>query len=124
MSDQQNNADRPAQIEELRFAKKQQWYVASSAVALFAAIFAVARGTSLSDVEKDIATGFVLLIAAFGIFFLFKLQAHLKRVRIELDKKERKPWWRGVDVLSVLISIIFLSAALVVYFLWVPHETL
>jgi hypothetical protein len=33
------NRDRPAQFEELRFAKGQQWSVATLAVTLLAAIF-------------------------------------------------------------------------------------
>jgi Ca2+/H+ antiporter len=91
MTDQQNvDVDRAARHEELRFAKKQQLYVATSAVTLLAAIFAIARSTTLSDVEKAIATVFIVLIATYGIVFLFKLQDHLKAVRKELVK-ERIP---------------------------------
>jgi len=37
------NQDRPALFEELRFAKRQQWYVAASSVALNAAVIAATR---------------------------------------------------------------------------------
>ena len=72
MTDQHNvDVDPAARHEELRFAKKQQWYVATSAVTLLAAIFAIARSTTLSDVEQAIATVFIVFIATFGIVFLF-----------------------------------------------------
>jgi predicted membrane channel-forming protein YqfA (hemolysin III family) len=93
-------------------------------VTLLAAIFAIARSTTLSDVEKAIATVFIVLIATFGIVFLFKLQDHLKAVRKELVKEDTEPWRRGVDVLFVLAGIVFISAVLVFYFLWVPHKLL
>lgn len=121
MSDQQNSVDRPAWHEELRFAKKQQWYVATSAVTLLAAIFAIARGTLLSDDEKGIASILILLIASFGILFLCKLQHHLKEVRKKLNPGDSGAWVRGSDILFVLAGIIGLSAVLVFYFLWVPH---
>lgn len=121
--DQQNDADRPARHEELRFAKKQQWYIATSAVTLLGAIFAIARGTSLSDVEKAMTTVLIVLIASFGTVFLCKLQSHMKSVRIVLDKKDTEPWLRGSDVLLALASIIVLSAVVVFYLLWVPHRS-
>jgi hypothetical protein len=93
--DQQKDADRPAWHEELRFAKKQQWYIATSAITLLAAIFAIAHGTSLSDEEKGIASIFILLIASFGILYLCKLQAHLKEVRKKLNPRDSGAWVRG-----------------------------
>ncbi len=83
------------------------------------AIFVIARSTTLSDVEKAIATVFIVLITTFGIVFLFKLQDHLKAVRKELVKKDTEPWRRGVEVLFVLV---FIAAVMVFYFLWVPHK--
>src|ERR1700731_3316304 len=100
--DQQNDVDRAARHEELRFAKKQQWYVATSAVTLLAAIFAIARGTSLSVDERGVVTFFIFLIATFGIDVLSKLQTHMwktrqeqvcqKRQELEVCQKNR---WRG-----------------------------
>lgn len=121
MSDQQNSVDRAARHEELRFAKKQQWYVATSAVTLLAGIFAIARSTTLSEVEKAAATVFIVLIASFGTVFLCKLQSHMMEKRKELDPADSCPWVRGSDVLLVLAGIIVLGAAVVFYFLWVPH---
>jgi hypothetical protein len=122
MTDQQNvDVDRPARHEELRFAKKQQWFIATSAVTLLAAIFAIARSTTLSDVEKALATVLVVFIAGFGMAFLFNLQDHMMEVRKELDPRDTGPWVRGSEVLFVLVGIIVLSAGLVVYFLRFPH---
>jgi O-antigen/teichoic acid export membrane protein len=77
--------------EELRFAKKQQWYVATSAVTLLGAIFAITRVTKLKFVENAVATIFIALVAGFGVYFLCKLQHHLKRVRLELDPDDKNP---------------------------------
>jgi hypothetical protein len=109
--------------DELRFAKKQQWYVATSAVTLLGAIFAIARVTKLNLAEKDVATFFIALVAAFGIYFLWKLQHRLKRVRLVLDPTDKNPLLRGVDIALVLSGIIAVSMLVVLYFLWCPHAT-
>jgi hypothetical protein len=110
--------DRASQFEELRFAKGQQWYIATAAVTLLSAIFWIERSIHLNRLEKIVATVFIGLIAGFGICFLIKLQNHLKAVRLALDPNDPNPWWRGVDVLSVLIGVISLAALVVVYFMW------
>src|SRR5215510_8897571 len=101
--------DRAAQFEELRFAKRQQWAIATAAVTLLAAVFGIARTTKVDTVEKAFATIFVVLIASFGIAFLHQLQGHLSRVRIALDPNDADPWFRGVDILRVLAGIVFFS---------------
>jgi hypothetical protein len=67
--------DRAARLEELRFAKKQQWYIATSALTLLAAIFGIAhviKPTTLD--EKKVGTVFVVLIVWFACEFLRQLQ--------------------------------------------------
>jgi len=114
-----DNVDRASQFEELRFAKGQQWYVATAAVTLLSAIFWIERSIRLNRPEKIIATVFIGTIAGFGICFLVKLQNHLKEVRLTLGyPNDLSPWWRGVDVLSVLIGVVTLAAFVVLYFLW------
>ena len=115
---ERDNVDRAAQFEELRFAKGQQWYIATAAVTLLSAIFWIERSIRLNRPEKIIATVFIGTIAGFGICFLVKLQNHLKAVRLALDPNDPNPWWRGVDVLSVLIGVVSLAAFVVIYFLW------
>jgi hypothetical protein len=108
--------DRAAQFEELRFAKKQQWAVATAAVTLLAAIYAISKG--LKDFEKAVVTVFVTLIATFGVYFLWQLQGHLKRTRLAIDRDDPNPWFRGVDVLAVLSGVILISAVVVFYSIW------
>jgi uncharacterized membrane protein YozB (DUF420 family) len=110
------DSDRAAQFEELRFAKKQQWAVATAAVTLLAAIYAISKG--LKDAEKAVLTVFVTLIATFGIYFLCQLQVHLERTRLYLDPNDRNPWFRGVDILLVLAGVIAISALVVFYSIW------
>jgi len=115
---ERDNIDRASQFDELRFAKGQQWYIATAAVTLLSAIFWIERSIKLKYPEKVITTVFIGLIAGFGICFLVKLQKHLKAVRLELNPNDPNPWWRGFDVLYVLISVVSLAALVVLYFLW------
>src|SRR6516225_1977959 len=117
-----DNVDRASQFEQLRFAKGQQWYVATAAVTLLSAIFWIERSIRLVRLEKIFVTFCIGLIAGFGICFLVKLQNHLKEVRLTLGyPNDLNPWWRGVDVLSVLIGVVALAALVVLYFLWTHH---
>jgi hypothetical protein len=117
-----DNVDRASQFEELRFAKGQQWYIATAAITLLGAIFWIAQSIRLVRWEKIFVTVFIGLIAGFGICFLVKLQNHLKEVRLTLGyPNDLNPWWRGVDVLSVLLGVVALAALVVLYFLWTHH---
>jgi hypothetical protein len=119
MNDQ--SVDRPSKLEELRFAKRQQWYIATAAVTLLSAIYWIERNTPLNCPEKAVATLFIVLIAGFGIWFLFKLQNYMKEVRLELNPNDPDPWWRNYDVLFVLAGVVFLAGSVVMYFLWTAH---
>jgi hypothetical protein len=94
-----DNVERASQFEELRFAKGQQWYVATAAVTLLSAIFWIERSIRLNRPEKIIATVFIGTIAGFGICFLVKLQ----------------------HVFSALVGVVALAALVVLYFLWSHH---
>jgi len=63
--------DRAALFEELRFLKRQQWAIATSAVTLLGAVFAISRSVELTMIEKGMATVFLILIAGFGVTFLY-----------------------------------------------------
>jgi len=111
--------DRAARLEELRFAKRQQWYIATSAVTLLAAIFGIARVTEPTKLdEKKVGTVFVAFIVHFAWRFLRRLQDHLEQTRKQLDPNDPTPWWRGVDILAVLAGIVVVSGLVVVYYLW------
>jgi amino acid transporter len=113
------NIDRASQFEELRFAKRQQWYIATAAVTLLAAIFWIERNAQLSSTEKAAATVFIVMIMGFGIWFLFKLQNYMKTVRLLLDPSDPNSWWRNGDVLFVLAGVVLLAAIVVLYFFWI-----
>jgi hypothetical protein len=66
---ERDNVDRASQFEELRFAKGQQWYIATAAVTLLTAIFWIERSVKLNCPEKAIAALFMVLLAGFGICF-------------------------------------------------------
>jgi len=84
------NQDRPALFEELRFAKRQQWYVAASAVALNAAAIAATRNfKKLHWVAALAATVFVVGVAWGSVRLLWQLQRHLRSVRFALDPYDR-----------------------------------
>src|SRR4051794_22805204 len=88
--------DHTARHEEVRFAKKQQWSVTTSAVTLLAAIFGITHlvepGPGLR--EKIAATIFVVAILGSAGLFLWKLQDHLSETRTLLDRTDREPWLR------------------------------
>jgi hypothetical protein len=119
----QQNADQSARWdEELRFAKKQQWYVAASVVGLLGAIFAISRGLQLSEVEKAVATIFILAIAGCGIRILKHLQDHMQHLRQRLEPYAEKIYWhRPTDVFWALAAVALISGVVIVYLLWFPH---
>src|SRR5262249_12349030 len=82
---------------ELRFAKQQQWYVATATVTLNAAAFALVKGTSyLNDYEVVIASFFIVVVAGAGIKILANLQSHMRTLRRVSEAKV--PWSRSTDV--------------------------
>jgi hypothetical protein len=115
--------DRAARLEELRFLKKQQWYIATSAVTLLAAIFGIAHIIKFNLYEEIAATVLVALIMGFACWFLCKLQGSLKDTRLLLDPMDDKPWFRGGDILAVLMGIVVVSGLVVGYYLW-RHDLL
>jgi drug/metabolite transporter (DMT)-like permease len=106
-----------ALMEELRFAKRQQWHIAAAAVALLGATFAISTGMD-RPLEKVVATVLVTLVAAIGAAFLWSLQKHLHRVRTQLNPKDEKAWRGTVSVMGVLIGVLAVSALVVLYWLW------
>lgn len=110
---------RAGYLEELRFAKRQQWYVAAAAVGLMAGAFHLAEGMKpLACWEKTVTTNIVLLVAVGGIWLMFDLQQHLANTRKVLDPKDDRPLWRGAPIAICLAIIQLVSAVVVVYALW------
>ncbi len=109
-------------FEELRFAKKQQWYVAASVVGLNAGLLALSRGITLSGIEVLAAVFCMLLIAGGGGAVLCHLQDHLQSVRVGLNPQDNL-WARTTDVVYPLSVVIAASAVVCVYLLRFPHAT-
>jgi hypothetical protein len=111
--------DRSERLEEIRFAKTQQWRVATAAITLLGAIFVVAHTLhQLATPEKVVGTVLVTLIAGAGSVFLLSLQNHLGRTRLEIDGKDTEAWLRGIEVAFTLVAIVIVSAIVVGYSLW------
>lgn len=116
------NQDRPALFEELRFAKRQQWYVAASAVALNAAVIAATRDfKKLHWIEVLVATVFVVGVAWGSVRLLWQLQRHLRSVRFALNPYDREAGTRGVDIAYQLTIVVLAVAVGVLCLLWLPH---
>ena len=107
-------------LDELRFAKRQQWAVTAAAIALIAGIYHIADNADppMAPWEQHLAVFLVLAVAAGGIWMLFKLQGHLERTRLAVDKKDPNPWQRGLDVVIALVIAITVSAIAVCYSFW------
>jgi hypothetical protein len=116
-----HNQDRPAYLEELRFAKRQQWYVAASTVGLDAGVLTALRGLQLDCIEKSVITFFVVGIAFGSVWLLWKLQNHLRDTRLTLNSDDANPLTRGMEIVVALAVVVFLSAVAVIYLLWFPH---
>jgi len=80
--------------EEIRFAKKQQWYVATACITLMAAVFTLAEKIHTNQCEKVIATLVLAAIAFFGIINLLALKKHIADTRLQDDSdRERRGAW-------------------------------
>jgi hypothetical protein len=105
--------------EEIRFAKAQQWRIATAALTLLAAIFAIAHTMRpLACWEKAAATVFAVLVAAAGSLFLIMLQNHLADTRRRIDHDEAEAWHREGSILAALVGTVIIGAIVVGYSLW------
>src|SRR5258708_16515543 len=72
-------------LEELRFAKRQQMAVVTSAMALLGAILAIGNLLKpLSRWEKWVGMGGAMVVALVGSGFIWSLENHLKRTRLRI----------------------------------------
>ena len=69
-----------ALLEEIRFAKRQQWTITAAVVGLIAGAYTIAvEKQSLDPWEQAIAAILVVVVAFGGIYWLIDLQRHLYR---------------------------------------------
>ena len=102
--------------QELRFAKTQQWYVATASVTLIAAAFAFLKGSQLTIYQALAASAFIQSVEYYGIRVLGQLQDHLQRLRQKSEPKVR--WARSTDVVWLLMGIVGVVAIAVLYCVW------
>jgi uncharacterized membrane protein len=116
------DAEEVTDQEELRFAKKQQWYVATASVTLSAGVIALLKGSRLSDRETIFAIGFIAIVTIAGVVVLGQLQHHLFKER---RKSEREaPWHRLSDVFGLLTFFVVTVAVGVGYCILHPLQPL
>src|SRR5262249_33519269 len=87
-----------AVLEEIRFAKRQQWTITAAVVALIAGAYSIEK--SLDHWEQAVAAILIVVVVIGGIYWLIDLQHHLYRTRLRIDPYDPDPWWRGADVAS------------------------
>jgi hypothetical protein len=105
-------------MEELRFAKRQQWAVAGYAIALIAGAFQLMK-PPLTTCEKSWVTLAIVGVAAGGIWLvLCDLQSHLASTRTTLDANDPSPLRRGRPIAIALAVAIGGSGVAVIYSLW------
>jgi hypothetical protein len=107
-------------MEELRFGKRQQWAVATAAIALMAGAFHLADGMKplLNGYEKSAVTLLVIALMVGGIWLIFDLQRHLAKTRRIIDRDDVSPYWRGIAIARALAIAQGIAAVAVIYSLW------
>ena len=114
-SEPATDGDRPQWFEELRFAKKQQWAIATAVVTLLAAIVALAHGNDPGPKEKVVLAVVVTLVAAFGCTFLVMLQRYMRDTRLRIDPTDKDALLRGTSIVGALVGVVILGAIAVLY---------
>jgi hypothetical protein len=104
-----------ALLEELRFAKRQQWTITAAVVALVAGAYSIEK--SLDPWEQALAAILIGVVVVAGIYWLIDLQGHLYRTRLVIDRWDPNPWWRGSDVVCGMAGAMVISAIVVCYLL-------
>src|SRR5215813_8634461 len=106
-----------AYMEELRFAKRQQWAVTIAVVTLIAGAYSMVQ--PLGPWEKRVAIRLIWIVVAGGWYLLCSLQCHLRNTRLAIDPDDRYPLLRGADVVIGMVGVIIISAGAVRYsLLW------
>ncbi len=112
-------SEEAVKAEEIRFAKKQQWYVATACITLMAALFTLADKIHPNQCEKLIAALLLVAIAFFVIINLLALKKHIACTRPQDDSDRER---RGAWIPLSLAGAVVLSALAVGYvIIWRLH---
>jgi len=106
-------------LEEIRFAKQQQWTITAAVVGLIGGAYSIAHSIeqSLAPWEKALAAILVVVVVVAGIYWLIDLQGHLYRTRLRIDPYDPDPKWRGSEIASGMGGAMIISAIVVCYLL-------
>ena len=105
-----------AYLEELRFAKRQQWAVTIAVVTLIAGAYSMVQ--PLGPWEKHVAIRLIGVVVAVGCWLLYSLQCHLRNTRLAIDWWDTNPLWRGAEIVIGMWIALGASAAVLFYSLW------
>ena len=114
-----DSTTKAAYLEELRFAKRQQWAVTLAIIAFIAGAFHMAHSAKplLGSGEKHAVAGFILFVVVGGSWLLYKLQGHLRNTRLLIDPDDTSPW-RDAYIAIAMVVVLIISAIAVCYSLW------
>jgi hypothetical protein len=109
---------RAAYLEELRFAKRQQWAVAIATLTFIAGAYTITKDINppLGRWEKNAVWALVSAAAVAGSYLPLKLDCHLRRTRLAIDQSDRT--YRGLDISIGLAIALLISAGAVCYAIW------
>jgi hypothetical protein len=111
------DSQRAALLEEVRFIKRHQITVAGGVVAILGAALGL-KSFPLTSYDKGIVTVLILLLTVGAAAFLFSLHSHMARTRKLLDPTDAGHLSRGASILGGVISVVVVTAAVVIYLLW------
>jgi hypothetical protein len=107
-----------AYLEELRFAKRQQWTITAAVVAFIAGAYSVTHQSLDFCWEKVVAAGLIWIVVGFSIYWLFDLQDHLHRTRLIIDPYDATARHRGLEIVYGMAGALILSAIVVCFLLF------
>jgi len=111
-------SDRARLDLEIRFIKTQQSTVAIAIMTLLGAILGI--GHLLKPLyiwERSLGVIGAALVGISGIVFMWSLNIHLSKTRLEIDPEDSGAWARGAWVIDVIAFVLFAGALIVGYVL-------
>ncbi len=114
-----DSTTKAAHLEELRFAKRQQWAVTLAIIAFIAGAFHMAHTVKppLGSGERHAVAVSVVFVVVGGWWLLCKLQSHLRNTRLHIDPDDTSPW-RDAHLAIAMGVVLLISAVAVCYSLW------
>jgi hypothetical protein len=122
--------------DNLALMKRQQWLIASTAVALIVGLFGLTQGKQFKPPAICLMCGFVIVVAAYCSFWVLRIQNEMKQVRHlmseattvyftqeqreRFDLDDKNPGWRGWEFPVAFIFIFWITAIFAILFWTLP----